>query len=493
MHAVRTPIYQSEQIRAFEHLAQERFGISGQTMMQRAGQAAFDFLLKRWPHTKKIAVLCGSGNNGGDGYVVATLAQQQGLSVNVWQVGQHEKMKEEAAWAYELCQKANVSVRPFHDAIDLQSCDLIVDAICGIGLHQALRADIVAVIEKAERSRAPVFAIDIPTGIDADTGRILGKAIRASATITFIGHKLGLLTGNGSGYTGELVVSDLQLPSELFALAKPVAEKIQRSDFSRYLKPRLRDWHKGLSGHVLIVGGDFGMSGAPRMAGEAALRVGAGLVSIATRPENALVMNSARPELMCHGVSEPKQLDHLLERADVIVLGPGLGQSEWAKSLWQYVVSQKLPLLVDADGLNLLSQTKGVKENWVLTPHPGEAGRLLGKTSQAVQEDRLNAVKALQEQYGGVCVLKGAGTLVADAHSLPGLCDRGNPGMASAGQGDILSGVIGGLMGQSIPLGDAAKLGVLLHAMAGDLAAKEGERGMIAMDLMPYLRRLVNE
>lgn len=493
MHSIKSPIYQTQQIREFERLAAERFGLTGHMLMQRAGKAAFDFLLKRWPHVQRLALFCGGGNNGGDGYVLAALAKERGLTVTIWQVGNQDKLKAEAKEALAVCREAHIPIHPFSEKADLAHPDVVVDAICGIGVQADLREEVVAAIEKMERSHAPIFSLDIPTGIHADTGHVLGRAVRASATMTFIGLKLGLLTGHGIAYTGELVCNDLQFPSELFSYVEPVAERIQANYYySHYLKPRLRDWHKGLSGHVLVIGGDLGFSGAPRMAAEAALRVGAGLVSVATRSENALMMNVACPEIMCHSVATPSDLTPLIERADVIVLGPGLQQSTWGKELWDYTVQQSLPMIIDADGLNLLAQIQKKNENWVLTPHPGEAARLLGVSVEAVQQDRLSAIKALHNRYGGVSVLKGAGTLVYAANALPTLCDKGNPGMASAGMGDVLSGVIAGLIAQGIPLGEAAKLGVYIHAMAGDLAAKEGERGLIAMDLMPFLRRLAN-
>lgn len=492
MQLIRTPIFETQQIREIESLARERFSITGEVMMQRAGKAAFDFMQRRWPQAKKIAVFCGGGNNGGDGYVLARQARERGMDVQIWQLGGQDNMKEDAANALQACRQANIPMELFSDHVQLQHPDVIVDAICGIGLHDNLREDIVAAIKKMQKSQAPIFSIDVPTGIDADNGQILGAAVYATATMTFIGYKLGLLTGSGVACTGELSVSDLQLPAELFTYVNPVAEKIHLSAYAKYLKPRTRDWHKGLSGHVLIVGGDAGYFGAPRMAAEAALRTGAGLVTVATRPENAAVLNADRPEIMAHGISSPDELAQLIQKADVIVLGPGLGQSEWARGLWSLVCNSELPLVVDADGLNLLAGKEMSRENWVLTPHPGEAGRLLGITAQAVQEDRLGALKEINKRYGGVCVLKGAGSLILAPNTLPALCDKGNPGMASAGMGDVLSGVIGALIGQGIPPGDAAKLGVLLHAMAGDLAAKDGERGMIATDLMAYLRRLSN-
>lgn len=492
MHSIKSPIYQTQQIREFERLAQERFGLSGQILMQRAGKAAFDFLLRRWPQTQRLAVFCGGGNNGGDGLVVAALARERGLTVTIWQVGSQDKMKDEAKQALDVCRKANIPVQIFSEKEDIGRPDVLVDAICGIGLHDNLREEVVSAIDKMQRSHVPIFAIDIPTGIDADTGHILGAAVRANATMTFIGLKPGLLTGNGIAYTGELALNDLQFPTELFSYVEPVAEKIQINCYSHYLAPRPRNWHKGLSGHVLVIGGDLGFSGAPRMAAEAALRVGAGLVSVATRPENAVVMNVDCPEIMCHGVLTPEELQPLVEKADVMVVGPGLGQSNWSKWLFNTIIQSTQPLIVDADGLNLLSQTDQVNDNWILTPHPGEAARLLGQSAETVQEDRLDAIKTINKRYGGVCVLKGAGSLIVAPHSLPAICDKGNPGMATAGMGDILSGVIAGLVSQGVPLGDAAKLGVCMHATAGDLAAKEGERGMVAMDLMPFLKRLAN-
>jgi hydroxyethylthiazole kinase-like uncharacterized protein yjeF len=222
------------------------------------------------------------------------------------------------------------------------------------------------------------------------------------------------------------------------------------------------------------------------------LRVGAGLVSVAGHPQTVSMMNANCPEIMCHPIQSAAELTPLIEKADVIVVGPGLGQTAWSKELWQVVMEQSLPLVVDADALNLLSQQNINKENWVLTPHPGEASRLLNLSAQEIQADRMQAIKALNKKYGGVCILKGAGSLIYAPNSLPALCDKGNPGLASAGMGDILSGVLGGLIAQGIPIGEAAKMAVCMHAMAGDLAAKDGERGMIAMDLMPFLRRLSN-
>lgn len=263
------------------------------------------------------------------------------------------------------------------------------------------------------------------------------------------------------------------------------------SDFKDFLQKRPRDSHKGLFGHVLVVGGDVGFSGAVRMAAEAALRVGAGLVSIATRKSHADFLNVTRPEIMCHGVESEEELTLLLEKATVIIVGPGLQQSSWAKKCLSAVLNCQKPLVVDADGLNLLAVAPQKYSSWILTPHPMEAARLLQCDKSDIQADRLNAAIQLQQKYDGVIVLKGAGTLIV-GKAPPAICVNGNPGMSSAGMGDILSGVIGGLVAQQIPLEVAAKLGVLVHALAGDCAAENGERGLIATDLFPYLKQLVN-
>lgn len=392
-----------------------------------------------------------------------------------------------------LAKKLNLNMQVFTEQQALDHADVIVDAIGGIGLTETLRSEVSAVIHHMQQAKVPIFSLDIPTGIAADTGQVLGTAVRATATLTFIGLKLGLLTGSGLAYAGEVVVNDLQLPPELFAQVDPIAEKISLQTYAAYLQPRPRDWHKGLSGHVLVIGGEVGYSGAACMAAFAAMRVGAGLVSVATRAASTASMNAICPEIMCHAVEQPQALMPLLAKAKVVILGPGLGQSDWAKKLCEVVYAHNLPLIVDADGLNLLAQTPMQRAQWILTPHPGEAARLLEQTPATIQQDRLQAAQAIQKRYGGICILKGAGSVIATETGLPAICTQGNPGMATAGMGDLLSGVLGGLVAQGVPLQDAAKLGVYLHAAAGDLAAKEGERGMMAMDLLPYLRRLSNE
>jgi hydroxyethylthiazole kinase-like uncharacterized protein yjeF len=259
------------------------------------------------------------------------------------------------------------------------------------------------------------------------------------------------------------------------------------------LPQRERDAHKGDFGHTLIVGGDYGMAGAVRLAAEACARVGSGLTTVATRAEHINIVSGARPEIMCYGINHVTQLKNLLTRATVLVLGTGLGQSDWSQELFHYLIAiSSQPKIIDADGLNLLAKQPQYREDWILTPHVGEAARLLQSTSDQIQKNRIAAIKEIQKKYGGVVVLKGKGSLVTRTNEDPSICEAGNPGMASGGMGDVLSGVIGGLVAQGLSLQQAAELGVCVHAAAGDRAAKEnGERGLLALDLIPYIRELL--
>ncbi|MBP8853332.1 MAG: NAD(P)H-hydrate dehydratase [Moraxellaceae bacterium] len=272
----------------------------------------------------------------------------------------------------------------------------------------------------------------------------------------------------------------------------PLAHRLSSLQLAEWLPRRQRDAHKGHHGHVLVVGGNHGMAGAVAMAAEAALRSGAGLVSVATRPEHLMMLNARRPELMCHGITTAADLAPLLARATVVVLGPGLGQDHWAGSLYGAVLDSRLPLVLDADGLNLLAQQPDSRSERILTPHPGEAARLLETTTKAIQADRFAAVRTLQERFGGTVILKGSGSLIASADGIE-LCPYGNPGMGSGGMGDLLAGIIGALRAQGLSADTAAAAGAMVHALAGDDAAYvAGERGLIASDLLPFVQQRVN-
>jgi NAD(P)H-hydrate epimerase len=297
--------------------------------------------------------------------------------------------------------------------------------------------------------------------------------------------KQGLFTGYAADYCGEIFYASLAVPDTIFQAVTSSVVRVVKIPLPR----RDRCSHKGNYGHVLIVGGDWGYSGAARLAGEAALRAGAGLVSVATRTEHAGLMNLNRPELMCHGVETAGQLARLFEKASVVVIGPGLGQSDWAIELFTATLKAQKPLIIDADGLNLLARSPVTNPDWILTPHPGEASRLLSCSTAEIQHDRFASVSALQANYGGIAILKGAGTLIASGDEIA-VSTTGNPGMASGGMGDVLAGVIAALLAQGLSLKNAAQQGVYRHGQAADLAAgQDGERGLLASDLMPYLRR----
>jgi NAD(P)H-hydrate epimerase len=375
----------------------------------------------------------------------------------------------------------------------LEGAEVVVDALFGIGLSRPLQGAAAAAVDAMRSARAQgagVLAVDIPSGLDADSGRLWGAAVQADVTLSFIGRKLGVETGEGPACAGERLFDDLGVLPETYEGLAPEATLLGAEELPRLLPRRPRDAHKGSHGHVLVVGGDAGMCGAALLAGQAALRSGAGLVTLATRSAHAATLTAAQPELMCQGIEDPALLRRLMERADVVAIGPGLGQDDWGLGLLAEVLDSSLPLVVDADALNLLAREPLRRENWVLTPHPGEAARLLKLGTVEVQRERPAVAQALARRYGGVAVLKGAGSLVAGAQLR--LCDRGNPGMGVGGMGDVLTGIIAALIAQGLQLEQAAGAGVLVHAMAGDLAAAEGERGLLPSDLISQIRRVVN-
>ena len=491
MKNLPTSLYRPEQVQALDQVAIEQFGIPGYRLMVTAGVAAFDRLHKRWPQACRIAVLCGTGNNGGDGYVVARLAQEAGIHAQVYRVGDFTRLRGDALTAAADADQAGIAIDDFQGQ-ELFAYDVIVDALLGTGLSGEVEGEWRRAIEAINDSRVAVLALDIPSGLSGDTGAVLGTAVRAEETITFIGLKRGLFTAEGPDHCGEVSFHSLGVPDGIYGSQKPAAQRLSRSSLPA-LPRRPCAAHKGDFGHVLFIGGEQGYSGAIRLAGEAALRCGAGLVSVATRREHAAMIAAARPELMCHGVESTAELRPPMDKADVVVIGPGLGQGTWGRMMLGRVLECDKPLLLDADALNLLAEEPVKKENWILTPHPGEAGRLLGMGARAVQNDRFSAVAYLQQRLGGCCVLKGNGSLIAGNAGQVWLCDAGNPGMAAGGMGDVLSGIIAALLAQGHERDTAAWMGVLLHALAADKAAQHGERGLLASDLFAHLRGLINE
>jgi len=489
MHALPGALYTAAQVRELDRRAIEELGVPGYELMTRAGHATLNALRSLWPSARSIAVLCGPGNNGGDGYVVARVAKAQGLRARVVAVTEASRLQGDAQRAYDDFVAAGGRCEPWSPAV--LDADVIVDAIYGTGLAREVTGEVAAILEAANDSGRPIVAVDIPSGLHADTGDVLGVAARAQLTVTFIGRKLGCYLGRAHAHVGRLVFDDLAVPPETYTAFAPSARLLGEPDVEAALPRRPRDAHKGDHGHVLVVGGGPGMPGAARLAGEAALRAGAGLVTVAVHPENVGIV-AARPELMCVAARSAADLRGALERASVLAIGPGLGRSDWARDLLAAALASGRPAVVDADALNLIAELPQRSDRWVLTPHPGEAARLLGWTSAQVQGDRLAALHELQARYGGSVVLKGAGTLVLSPGDLPRLCDRGNPGMATGGMGDVLTGVVVGIAAQCGDLAAAARAGVFVHAQAGDLAARRGERGLMAGDVLDQVRACVN-
>jgi NAD(P)H-hydrate epimerase len=485
-------LYTAAQVRGFDRVAIEQFGVAGLELMERAGQAAFDRLRARWPQARRLAVLVGTGNNGGDGFVVARLAREAGLQVQVLQLGARERLQGDALVNAQRWRDLGGDWRDF-EAIPPE-VDLIVDAMLGTGLERDVGGRWAEAIAAVNAHRAPCLAIDVPSGLNADRGVVMGSAVRAAVTVTFIGLKVGLFTGDGPDCAGEVEFEGLAVPAAVYASSVLTARRVDWEKLSGLLGHRRRNAHKGHFGHVLVLGGNHGLGGAARLAAEAALRVGSGLVSLATRAAHVAPVLAARPEIMAHAAEPPGTPGALLRQASVVAVGPGLGRDDWAKTMWRAALESGRPLVVDADALHLLAAEPLRRDDWVLTPHPGEAAALLGVCSAEIVADRLDAAARLQRRFGGSVVLKGAGSVVAGEGSAPpALCSDGNPGMASGGMGDALTGVIAGLLAQGLALRDAAEAGVCLHAAAGDKAAAEGgERGLLAGDLIGCLRGLVN-
>lgn len=493
MRELPLELYRAAQVRELDRIAIHERGIPSYTLMSRAGAAAFAYLRQRWPDARRISVLCGSGNNGGDGYVVARLAQQAGLEARVLTLADPRQLRGDAQTAWQDAQAAAVTIQPFNDSA-LHGIDLLVDALLGTGLERPVSGAWREAIEMVNAHPAEILALDIPSGLHADTGAMLGMAVSAAATITFIGLKQGLFTGYGPSCCGSIEFADLQVPEDIYPALHPASYRYLGEDLPLLLPRRMRSAHKGHFGHTLVIGGDLGLAGAARMAAEAAARCGSGLVSVATRAAHAGLQAAIRPELMFHGVENVDALTPLLDRATTIAIGPGLGRGDWGRSLLRAALNRDKPLVMDADALNLLASEPTFRDNWILTPHPGEAARLLKMTPSQVEADRFAAVTELALRYGGVAVLKGAGSLIASrVEGQVALCTVGNPGMSSGGMGDVLTGVIAALVAQGLSPFAAAKAGVFLHGRAGDQAARiGGERGLLACDLLPLLHHAVN-
>lgn len=480
------PLYDTPTLRGLEQRANAASG-DATILMQRAGSAAWRELLRRWPAAQSILVVCGTGNNGGDGYIMATQALVAGRTVRIVRMGPPNR--EPAIHACNGFETAGGQCSVFDGR--LPDADILVDALFGIGLERAPDAASTALIDAINACGCPVLALDVPSGIDADRGDAPGAAVRADCTLQFLGAHAGLATGVALDHRGVLAVDPLGVD---LTDVEPTAHALGARALRNWLRPRCSDSHKGDNGHVLCIGGDAGSGGAIALCADAALRSGAGLVSVATRAAHVVALLARRPEAMVTAVETIDALTPQLARASVVAVGPGLGTAGWGERLLAAAMACGKPLVIDADALNMLATQPGaLPPDTILTPHPGEAGRLLGVGADTIQSDRYAASARLVERFGCVVVLKGAGTIVRAPGRRPRVIAAGNPGMAVGGMGDLLTGVIAALHAQGLDAFDAAACGALLHALAGDAAAADGgERGLLPSDLLPHLRRLSN-
>jgi NAD(P)H-hydrate epimerase len=491
-------VFSSQSIRNIEKSAIKSLNGDDYLLMERAGISAFEEALKCYPNAKNWQIICGVGNNAGDGMVVARLALEHNLTVSVSTLSSPDVLKGNAFKAYKKLKEykshqsaIKVKINQWEGQID-DNIDLIVDAIFGIGLNRNLNSFYKSAIKTINNAGLPIFSIDIPSGIHPDKGKIMGAAIKASTTITFIGKKLGFFDNEGINHYGNLKLCGLGISETHYNNEKEILSILSDDFIHQVLPKRKKNSHKGEFGHIAIVGGGPGMHGAVCIAGEAALRSGAGKVSIFTHISHNSLIADAKPELIFNFFEEVDEIKPMLLGVDVIVIGPGLGTNKWAREVFESITDIDCPMIVDADALNILSKKPIKQENWILTPHPGEAGRLLGISSKKMQQNRFSSLNNLIEKYHGVIVLKGHHTLIGSNDSVPCVCVKGNPGMASAGMGDALTGIIASMIGQGMPLNIAASLGVEIHAKAGDRAATKGQRGLLAGDLINELRGCVN-
>jgi NAD(P)H-hydrate epimerase len=498
-------LYLAAQVRACDRHAIDVQGVAGYTLMERAAAAALRRLRAAWPVARELAVVCGGGNNGGDGYVLARLAQWEGLRVEVFAGVDPAALHGDAARAAADCRNAGLIPRLMHgpramhgltDGAGLDRFDVIVDALLGIGYSGPLRADSALAIGAMRAAGRPVLALDVPSGLNADTGLVSDAAVRADVTVTFIARKLGLWIKDGPAHAGVVILENLGV--ETSVAGAPVLERLSDSCLRAALPRRSREAHKGSAGHVLVLGGGAGMAGAARLAAEAALCAGAGRVTVCAAPESVAAITSAAPELMTRAVEDPHVLHPLLASADVIAIGPGLGRGAWAEAMVDVALAATCLNVIDADALNILARRRqsGVsirRGHGIWTPHPGEAGRLLQIDPASVQFDRLAALQGLIECCGGTVALKGAGTLIGEAGSVPSICERGTPALAVAGTGDVLTGVIAALCAQGVAAPQAARAAVWWHAVAGERCSAGATRGLRAGDLPSQFMRMLRD
>jgi NAD(P)H-hydrate epimerase len=493
-----TAVYNTEQSRSIDQAIINQTSINSFELMQQAAQAVFRVIIKTFSQIKSLVVFCGSGNNAGDGYVLATIAKQHGFDVSVIAITAKDKLRADAHKAYMLAEKAQITIEPYTQ--QLLTADLIVDALLGTGINGELRPPFAEVINYINASNIPVCAIDVPSGLSTDTGMATPIAVEATITICILSLKQGLLTAMAKDHTGRLIFADLDITATDYL--QPSSNRLDASNFTNIIHTRKHYSHKGTYGHLLISGGNHGMAGAVIMAAEAAICSGSGLVTVLTQPEHITALALRRPEII---TATSIQEDTLITK-QAIVLGPGLGKDSWALQLFKQIIAKaKAPLVIDADALTLLSDNLQILANYtgeiVLTPHPKEMSRILNISTNEINNNRFDAIKKLytmletiaSKSKSIVIVLKGSGTIVYDGTEIS-ICTAGNPGMATAGMGDVLSGVIGSLLATGITASIATKIAVLCHSQAADeLATSQGYIGMLATEIIPIIRSQLNK
>ena len=500
------PVLTASQMREVDRHAIEDVGIPGRVLMEHAGRALAEHARRMCPGATPIAVLCGPGNNGGDGFVAARFLAHWGAPTRVFVACDPDRIRGHAAEAHDSAVRAGVSIETLADGADLtarlSAHGLLVDCLLGTGSGGTPRQPMASVVDAMNRRGADILSCDLPTGVDADTGAVPGVAIRATRTLAIGYPKVGLLLHPGAGQAGELHTADIGFPRGHAPSLPPEAFLVEAADAASRVPSRAADGHKGTCGRVLVVAGCVGVTGAAGLAAEAVLRAGAGLVTVATAASAQPTVAAAVPEATTTGLSEAPggtvsaqaegSVRGIAGGCQAIAIGPGLGQSDGATQLVRGLLDDpgSLPpgIVVDADALNVVSPLRhtGVRfpPGSVLTPHPGEMARLLGSTVADVQQRRIGAARDLAMDQAVTVVLKGAPTVIAAPDGTVYLNPTGNPGMATGGSGDVLTGVLAGLLAQGVRPTDAAILGVYTHGLAGDLAAAELGRAMLAGDIL---------
>lgn len=504
----------ASQMQSIDRVAIEKYKIPSLDLMERAGRGVSSLIQKHFDKTGVVSIVVGKGNNGGDGMVVARLLKEAGFNVELYITSPVSEFSTDARANWDKLADLKIPIIEIFSEPDikkhiqrLEKSGCIVDAIFGTGLSSEIRGRYKLLIEEINSLIKPVVAVDIPSGLSADSGAPLGAAIRARYTVTFGMTKVGLVTNLGSEYAGKIEVVDIGIPKEMTEKMETGFNLITPDLFKVHFGPRPKDSHKGDFGRLLVIGGSVGKIGAGLLASRAALRSGAGLVTYAL-PEAAYAKFDVKsPEIMYEGISDGgkgsftrdslKQLLALVQDKTVVALGPGIGTSGDVKDVVLEIIKKTLaPIVLDADGLNCIADSighfKGRKVPLVLTPHPGEMARLANTTIAKIQLDRVEIAKAFAKNSGHYLVLKGHRTVVATPQGSVYINATGNPGMASAGQGDVLTGIISGFIAQKIPILESVLAGVYIHGMAGDMALSEmGERGLIASDVINNLPKAI--